>query len=85
MREAFRGGFAWSRIMEVHGQRMIEEQFEPGGKCSTQKKDLEQALALAQGVGARMPATRLNLELYEELVAQGLGELDHSALIKVLE
>lgn len=85
MRAALKGGFAWSRIMEVHGQRMIDEQFEPGGKSTTQKKDLEQALALAKQVGASMPATRLNLELYEKLVAQGHGGLDHSALIKVLE
>ena len=85
MRAAFEGGFAWSRIMELHGQRMIDEQFEPGGKSSTQRKDLEQALALAERVGAMMPATRLNLELYDELVAGGWGDLDHSALIKVLE
>lgn len=85
MRAAFEGGFAWSRVMELHGQRMIDEQFEPGGKGSTQRKDLEQALALADRVGARMPATRLGLELYEEMVARGWGDLDHSALIKVLE
>jgi 2-hydroxy-3-oxopropionate reductase len=85
MRAALQGGFAWSRIMEVHGQRMIDEQFEPGGRVTTQKKDLEQALALAKRVGASMPATGLNLELYEKLVAQGHGGLDHSALIKVLE
>lgn len=85
MRAAFEGGFAWSRIMELHGQRMIEEQFEPGGRSSTQRKDLYEALKLADGVGARMPATRLNLELYDELVDQGWGDMDHSALIKVLE
>jgi len=85
MREAFKGGFAWSRVMELHGQRMIDEAFEPGGKCSTQKKDLKQALALAEQVGARMPATRLNLELYEKMVAKGWGDLDHSALIRILE
>lgn len=85
MREAFKGGFAWSRIMELHGQRMIDDQFEPGGKVATQRKDLAQALALAEQVGARMPATRLNLDLYEQLVSRGCGDLDHSALIKMLE
>lgn len=85
MRAAFEGGFAWSRVMELHGQRMIDECFEPGGKSATQLKDLEQALALADHVGAKMPATRLNRELYEQLVTRGDGGLDHSALIKALE
>lgn len=85
VRQAFQGGFAWSRIMELHGQRMIDGSFEPGGKALTQRKDLQQALELAQVVNARMPATALNRELYDELIAAGGGELDHSALIKVLE
>lgn len=85
VREAVRGGFAWSRIMELHGQRMIEGNFQPGGKSSTQRKDLQQALEQAQTVGARMPVTGLVRDLYDELVAQGQGGLDHSALIKVLD
>jgi len=85
MREALRGGFAWSRVLELHGQRMIDENFEPGGKCSTQKKDLEQALSLAGSVGARMPATALGRDLYAQVVEKGWGDLDHSALIKLLE
>lgn len=85
VREAFRGGFAWSRIMELHGQRMIDGVFEPGGKACTQRKDLQQALELGKTVGARLPATTLNRDLYDELIDQGGGDLDHSALIKVLE
>jgi 3-hydroxyisobutyrate dehydrogenase-like beta-hydroxyacid dehydrogenase len=85
VRQAFKGGFAWSRIMELHGQRMIDGTFEPGGKALTQRKDLQQALELAQVVRARLPATALNRDLYDELIASGDGELDHSALIKVLE
>lgn len=85
MRAAFEGGFAWSRVMELHGLRMIEERLEPGGKSATQLKDLEQALDLAERVGAKMPATRLSRDLYDELVARGEGDLDHSALIRVLE
>lgn len=85
VRGALRGGFAWSRIMELHGQRMIEGDFEPGGKAATQRKDLQQALELAQAVHARMPVTELVRDLYDELIEQGGGGLDHSALIKILE
>lgn len=85
VREALRGGFAWSRIMELHGQRMIDGQYEPGGKSTTQRKDLQQALEQAGSVGARMPVTELVRDLYDELIAQGHGELDHSALYKLLE
>lgn len=85
VREALRGGFAWSRIMELHGQRMIDGQFEPGGRSTTQHKDLQQALAQAGAVGARMPVTELVRDLYDELISRGDGELDHSALIRILE
>lgn len=85
VREALRGGFAWSRIMELHGQRMIDGEFQPGGKSSTQRKDLQQALEQAQAVGARMPVTELVRDLYDELIAQGHGDLDHSALFKILK
>lgn len=85
VREALRGGFAWSRVMELHGQRMIDGDFHPGGKVTTQRKDLQQALALARMVGARIPVTELVCSLYDELIARGDGGLDHSALIKVLE
>jgi 3-hydroxyisobutyrate dehydrogenase-like beta-hydroxyacid dehydrogenase len=84
MREALRGGFAWSRIMELHGQRMIDDAFQPGGKASTQRKDLQQALELARQVGVKLPATELGRGLYDQLIEQGGGDLDHSALIKVL-
>jgi len=85
VREALRGGFAWSRIMELHGQRMIDGRYDPGGKAVTQRKDLAQALAQAASTGARMPVTELVKTLYDELVDQGGGELDHSALMRLLE
>jgi 3-hydroxyisobutyrate dehydrogenase-like beta-hydroxyacid dehydrogenase len=85
VREALRGGFADSRILEVHGQRMIDGDFAPGGKCVTQRKDLQQALDLAASLGLEMPATRLNRDLYDKLIAAGDGELDHAALIKAIE
>ena len=85
VREALMGGFADSRILEVHGKRMIENDFEPGAHCTVQQKDLSQALRLARELDQELPATRLCLELYDKLIAEGHGKLDHAALIKVLE
>jgi 3-hydroxyisobutyrate dehydrogenase-like beta-hydroxyacid dehydrogenase len=85
VRQALKGGFADSRILELHGQRMVSGDFRPGGKATTQRKDLAQALDLAAELGLEMPATRLNKELYDHLIADGFGDLDHSALIKVLD
>lgn len=85
VRQALAGGFAASRILEVHGLRMVDRTFDPGGKATTQRKDLAQALELAQQLGIKLPATALNRELYDKLIEMGGGELDHSALIKVLE
>jgi 3-hydroxyisobutyrate dehydrogenase-like beta-hydroxyacid dehydrogenase len=85
VRQALMGGFAASRILEVHGQRMIERAFEPGAKITTQVKDLEQAIELGSLLGQRLPATELSLSLYRSLVDRGQGGLDHSALIKALQ
>jgi len=84
VRAALSGGCADSRILQVHGKRMRDGDFRPGGKVVTQRKDLHQALELTDELGLKLPATRLNLDLYERLVASGGGELDHSALIKVI-
>lgn len=85
VRQALMGGFAASRILEVHGQRMIDGQFKPGAKVTTQCKDLRQAIELGALHGQALPATELNLSLYESLVDHGQGGLDHSALIKALK
>ena len=85
VRQALAGGFAASRILEVHGLRMVDQTFDPGGKATTQRKDLAQALELAQELGMELPATTLYRDLYDKLIEMGGGELDHSALIKVLE
>jgi 2-hydroxy-3-oxopropionate reductase len=85
VREALMGGFAGSRILEVHGERMIEGNFKPGGKITTQYKDLVQALELADLCDLDLPATKLNSHLYKSLIDQGQGDLDHSALIKALK
>lgn len=85
VREALQGGFAASRILEVHGERMVKSTFEPGGKVVTQRKDLSQALELAKSFGLELPATSLNMALYDRLIEAGGGELDHSALFKVID
>lgn len=85
VRQALRGGFADSRILELHGQRMIDGDFRPGGRATIQRKDMAQALELAAGLGLELPATRLNMGLYDELIAAGSGDLDHAALVKVID
>lgn len=85
VREALMGGFAASRILQVHGQRMIDSAFEPGGKITTQHKDLSQAIELATEYHQQLPATELNCSLYSELIKEGKGNLDHSALILALD
>ena len=85
MREALQGGFAASRILEVHGQRMIDGAFTPGGKATTQRKDLQQALDLASSIGLALPATALTRDLYDRLIAAGGGGLDHSGLYTVID
>lgn len=85
VREALSGGFADSRILEVHGQRMIDAAFAPGAKSTIQRKDMDQALELAGQLGLEMPATSLSRDLYDKLIAAGDGDLDHSALIKAID
>ena len=85
VREALMGGFAASRILEVHGKRMIEENFKPGAKITTQYKDLRQALELGSIYDQALPATRLNMSLYKSLIDRGEGDLDHCALINALK
>ena len=82
VRQALLGGFAASRILEIHGQRMIDRQFKPGAKITTQHKDMVQALELAAEFGLSLPATRLNKDLYQRLIDRGEGALDHSALFR---
>jgi 2-hydroxy-3-oxopropionate reductase len=84
VREALLGGFAASRILEVHGQRMIDGAFQPGARITTQYKDMVQACELAQQLGLEIPLTRLGRERYRELIDRGDGDLDHSALIRLL-
>jgi 3-hydroxyisobutyrate dehydrogenase-like beta-hydroxyacid dehydrogenase len=85
VRQALMGGFAASRILELHGQRMVEGAFQPGGRAKLQRKDVVLALELARQVKATLPATELSLTLWDEMLAKGWGDLDHSALYKLYE
>ena len=85
VREALIGGFATSRILDLHGQRMVEGNFTPGGRARVQLKDINQALDLAGQSGADLPATKLSQQLYEKMVEMGYGDLDHSGLIKIFD
>lgn len=79
------GGFAQSRIMDLHGQRMIDGAFEPGGRVTVQHKDVHQGLELAEQLGVRLPSLERNVELWDAMIENGWGGLDHSALIKLIE
>ena len=85
VRKALGGGFADSKILEVHGQRMIEDSFLPGARSTVQRKDMDQALELAATLGIELPATSLSRDLYDNLIAMGHGDLDHAALIKAID
>ena len=84
MRAAIRGGFAESKILDVHGQRMLERNFVAGGKVATQLKDQRNILAAAQAAGVTLPVTELVTERYREL-AETLPQADHSAALLGLE
>lgn len=80
VKEAITGGFADSRILQVHGQRMVERDFAPRGRMSVQLKDLRNALATATEVGYDAPITKLFQQLYAEGIDHGLADLDQSGL-----
>ncbi|QJQ99028.1 NAD(P)-dependent oxidoreductase [Halomonas sp. PGE1] len=81
VREALLGGFADSTILRAHGQRMIEQDFAPGGPAKWQLKDTRTALSMADSLDLDLPVATLVNQLFEDMVAHGDGELDHSALI----
>lgn len=84
IQQALRGGYADSRILQIHGTRMLERSYLPGGRVKTHLKDLKMALHLASSVSARTPNLRTVTDLYQKLVDRGEGDLDHSALHKLL-
>ncbi len=85
VREALLGGFAQSRILDLHGKRMIERTFNPGFRIRHQQKDLNLALQGARSLGLSLPGASLAQELYNSIAAQGDSDLDHSALVLALE
>jgi len=85
VRQALMGGFAASRILEVHGERMIERTFDPGFRIKLHQKDLGLALQGARELGVALPQTASAAQLMQVCAANGMAELDHSALVKSLE
>ncbi|MBW9086949.1 NAD(P)-dependent oxidoreductase [Rhizobium wenxiniae] len=80
-RNAIRGGFAESRILELHGARMVERNFEPGGSSNNQLKDLKTVMALAQELSLQLPLTQTVTGEFSDFVFEGGGEKDHSGLL----
>jgi 2-hydroxy-3-oxopropionate reductase len=85
VRQALLGGFASSRILEVHGERMIKRNFAPGFRIALHQKDLNLALSGAKELGISLPATANCQQLFNAVVAAGGAALDHSALVQALE
>jgi 2-hydroxy-3-oxopropionate reductase len=85
VRQALMGGFASSRVLEVHGERMIKRNFEPGFRIELHQKDLNLALTAARQAGLSLPNTATAQELFNACGARGGGAWDHSAMVRVLE
>jgi len=85
VREALMGGFASSKILEVHGDRMIKRTFDPGFRIELHQKDLNLALASARALGVSLPNTATAQELFNSCVAHGGKAWDHSAMVRALE
>src|SRR5678816_2815786 len=85
VRQALMGGFAASRILEVHGERMIKRTFDPGFRIELHQKDLGLALQGARELGVALPQTAGAAQLMQTCAANGMADLDHSALVKALE
>ncbi|MGH8805015.1 MAG: 2-hydroxy-3-oxopropionate reductase [Polaromonas sp.] len=85
IRQALMGGFAASRILEVHGERMIKRTFAPGFRIALHQKDLNLALQGARALGVALPQTAIAAQLMQSCVALGHGQADHSALVRALE
>ena len=85
VRQALMGGFASSRILEVHGERMVNRTFDPGFRIELHQKDLNLALSSARALGVALPNTATAQELFNACVAHGGKAWDHSAMVRALE
>ena len=85
VREALLGGFAYSKILEIHGQRMLDNNYQPGFKTKLHNKDMRIVLETAKSVGLDLKGAALSAGYLEELMADNLGELDSSAIRKCIK
>lgn len=85
VRKALMGGFASSKILEIHGERMINRTFDPGFRITLHQKDLNLALSNARKLKLALPNTATAQELFNSVAAQGNADLDHSAMVLALE
>jgi len=85
VRQALMGGFASSRILEVHGERMIKRTFAPGFRIELHQKDLNLALSTARALGVSLPNTATAQELFNACAARGGAAWDHSGMVRALE
>jgi 2-hydroxy-3-oxopropionate reductase len=85
VRQALMGGFANSRILEVHAERMIKRTFNPGFRVRLHQKDLALAMSAAKDLGVALPNTAIAQQMFSAVAAAGGADLDHSALVKALE
>ena len=85
VRQALMGGFAASRVLEVHGERMVKRTFDPGFRIELHQKDLGLALAGARALGMSLPNTATAQELFNACVAAGGAKWDHSGMVRALE
>ena len=85
VRQALMGGFASSKILEVHGERMVKRTFEPGFRIELHQKDLKLALSSARALGVALPNTAMAQELFNTCAAHGGKAWDHSAMVRSLE
>ena len=85
VRQALMGGFASSRVLEVHAERMIQGSFNPGFRIRLHQKDLNLALSAARELGLALPNTAIAQQMFTSVAAHGGADLDHSALVKAIE
>jgi 2-hydroxy-3-oxopropionate reductase len=85
VRQALMGGFAGSKILEVHGERMVKRTFDPGFRIELHQKDLNLALNSARALGVSLPNTATAQELFNSCSAHGGKSWDHSAMVRALE
>ncbi|MFT3759492.1 NAD(P)-dependent oxidoreductase [Thauera sp.] len=85
VREALLGGFAWSRILENHGQRMLERNFKPGFKAWMHQKDMRIVMEEAHRLGLALPSSAATAQMFNAMAGSGLGEDDSVAMLKLLE